>query len=168
MVDGKWMVGALSASGVLVALTLTGKKSVTAARVIPYPAEAIWALLMETSQYREWNPILVSAEGQFEPGGTIRYQMKTSDGTTTPVEPLVRRLVAEREINQFGGLRGVLTFNHTWRLEPVAGGTRVTQHEEYRGIGVWFWNPAWVEEAYRKGLAALDARLGEDGQSPSH
>ena len=73
----------------------------------------------------------------------------------------MRRLVAEQGINQFGGMRCVLTFNHTWRLGPIAGGTRVAQHEEYRGIGVWFWDPAWVEEAYQEELAALDARLGE-------
>ena len=91
----------------------------------------------------------------------MRYDMRTSDGDTTPVAPMVRRLVAEREINQFGGTRGVLTFDHTWRLEPVADGTRVTQHEEYRGIGVWFWDPAWVEEAYGDGLVALEERLRE-------
>ena len=71
----------------------------------------------------------------------------------------MRRLVGGQELNQFGGLRGVLTFDHTWRLEPVAGGTRVTQHEEYRGIGVWFWDPAWVEEAYRDALVALERHL---------
>ena len=51
----------------------------------------------------------------------------------------------------------MLAFDHTWRLEPVPGGTRVIQHEEYRGIGVWFWDPAWYEVAYRDGLAALAA-----------
>ena len=91
----------------------------------------------------------------------MRYQMRTADGGTTPVEPVVRRLVDGREINQFGGMPGILTFDHTWRLEPVAGGTRVTQHEEYRGIGVWFWNPAWVESAYQDGLVALEARLAD-------
>ena len=43
----------------------------------------------------------------------------------------------------------MLTFDHTWRLEAVDGGTRVTQFEEYKGIGVLFWDPAWVEEAYK-------------------
>ena len=71
-------------------------------------------MLMGTSRYREWNPILISAEGGFERGGTIRYQMKAGDGTTTLVEPLVRRLEAEREINQLGGMCGVLSWNK-WR-----------------------------------------------------
>ena len=159
MLTSRWAIGAIVVAAVLVLLALTGRKSVHAERVIPRSAEAIWTALMDTGRYGEWNPIFVSAEGRFEEGGTIRYQMKTGDGAMTPVEPLVRRLVGGQELNQFGGLRGVLTFDHTWRLEPVAGGTRVTQHEEYRGIGVWFWDPAWVEEAYRDALVALERHL---------
>ncbi len=159
MLPSKWVVGALVVVTVLVVLALTGAKAVHAERVIPHSAGAIWTALMDTGRYGEWNPIFVSAEGRFEEGGTVRYAMQTSDGGTTPVEPVVRRLVGEREINQFGGMRGVLTFDHTWRLEPVDGGTRVTQHEEYRGIGVWFWDPAWVQEAYRDALAALEQHL---------
>ncbi|MYE12663.1 MAG: hypothetical protein F4X99_13620 [Gammaproteobacteria bacterium] len=158
----RWVtIGVIALLGVLVLLGLTGHQSVHAERVIPYPAPAIWAVVTDAGGYEEWNPILVRAEGLFEEGRTMRYQMRTADGGTTPVEPVVRRLVDGREINQFGGMRGVLTFDHTWRLEPVAGGTRVTQHEEYRGIGVWFWDPAWVESAYQDGLVALEARLAD-------
>lgn len=156
-----WMIGALALLVALGVLALTGGKSVHAERVIPHPPQAIWAVLMDADGYEDWNPVLVRAEGRFEEGRAMRYDMRTSNGGTTPVAPMVRRLVAEREINQFGGTRGVLTFDHTWRLEPVDGGTRVTQHEEYRGIGVWFWDPAWVEDAYGDGLVALEERLRE-------
>ena len=159
MLTSKWTIGALVAALALAVLAVTGSKSVHAERVIPRSADAIWAALIDAGRYGEWNPIFVRAEGRFEEGATIRYEMKTQDGATTPVEPLVRRLVGGQELNQFGGMRGVLTFDHTWRLEPVAGGTRVTQHEEYRGIGVWFWDPAWVEEAYREALVALERHL---------
>lgn len=156
-----WLLGILVTIALLVVLALTGRKSVHAERVIPHTAEAIWAVLLATERYNEWNPVLVAAEGNFEAGSTMRYQMRTGDGGTTPVDSLVTRLDDEREINQFGGMRGVLTFDHTWILEPAAGGTRVTQHEEYRGIGVWFWNPAWVEAAYSDALVALERHLAE-------
>ena len=156
-----WAVAVFVVLVALVSLALTGSKSVQAERVIPHPAEAIWAVLTDPDGYEHWNPILVRAEGWFEEGRTMRYLMRTADGGATPVESLVRHLVDEREINQFGGMRGVLTFEHRWRLEPAAQGTRVIQQEKYRGIGVWFWNPAWVESAYRDALVALENRLGE-------
>ena len=155
-----WVIAGLAILAVIVILALTGSKSAHAERVIPHPAEAIWAAITDADGYEHWNPILVRAEGEFEEGGTMRYQMRTADGGATPVESLVRRVVHEREINQFGGMQGVLTFSHTWRLEPAAaGGTRVIQHEEYGGIGVWFWSPAWTESAYRDGLVALESHL---------
>ena len=156
----KWAIAVFVLLVAVVSLALTGSKSVHAERVIPHPAEAVWNVLADTGGYEDWNPILVRAEGRLEEGRTMRYLMRTADGDATPVESLVRRLVGEREINQFGGMRGVLTFDHRWRLEPAAGGTRVIQQERYRGIGVWFWDPAWVESAYRDALVALEHRLG--------
>ena len=85
--------------------------------------------------------------------------MKNSDGSISRVSPELRRLKPNREINQFGGIPGLLTFDHTWSLEPAQGGTRVIQHEEYRGIYVWFWDPAWVEQAYHDGLVSLSQRV---------
>ena len=43
--------------------------------------------------------------------------------------------------------------------EPVKGGTKVTQREEYRGIAVWFWDADWVEPAYQKANQALRDRV---------
>ena len=45
------------------------------------------------------------------------------------------------------------------RRTVSTGGTRVIQHEEYRGIGVWFWDPKAVEVAYQQSLVNLKARL---------
>ena len=156
----KWSVGVVLIL-VLASLTLalTGRKSVRAELVIPASPASIWRVLMDTSGYRDWNPIFVSAQGVFKEGGTISYQMQIGDEPAVGVEPTVRQLEVEREINQFGGLRGVLTYNHTWRLEPMGEGTKVSQHEEYRGLYVWFWDPSPVERAYTQALVALQARL---------
>ena len=42
-----------------------------------------------------------------------------------------------RELNQVGSVPLVLTFDHQYLLEPADGGTRIVQHEVYRGLGVW-------------------------------
>ena len=146
--------GALGAVVVL-ASGCVGHKSVHAELVIPASPDRVWEVLTDTSDYAAWNPIFVSVEGEFAEGQTLLYGMKNPEGEVADVEPEIVKLVPEREINQFGGVPGILTFDHTWRLEPMDESTRVTQHEEYRGIYVWFWDPSWVEDAYEASLLGL-------------
>ena len=47
------------------------------------------------------------------------------------------------------------------RARRLDGGTRVVQHEEYRGLGVWFWDASWVEPAYSKANEALRDRVAQ-------
>ena len=160
-----WIVGLIAV--VILALSLLGHKSVHAELVIPAPPEAIWSVLTDAAGYEEWNPVFAGVEGDYREGGKMAYRMRDASGTETDVTATVIKLEPGRELNQFGGMRGILTFDHHWFLEPVEGGTRVTQHEEYRGIGVWFWDPSWFESAYARANEALRnrvAQLKEQGQ----
>ncbi|TPV96719.1 MAG: SRPBCC domain-containing protein [Myxococcales bacterium FL481] len=145
--------------GSTVALSLFGHKSVHAELVIPATPDMIWSVLTDTANYPEWNPVFVQVVGEHREGAKLTYQMKDQTGKTTEVVATVVKLDPERELNQFGGIRGVLTFDHHWRLEAVDGGTKVTQHEDYRGIGVWFWDPSWFETAYANANTALRERV---------
>ncbi|MEM6296482.1 MAG: SRPBCC family protein [Myxococcota bacterium] len=141
------------------ALALTGHKSVHAELIIPAPPDAVWATITDASSYAAWNPVFVKVEGTYEEGSSMQYAMKDASGQTTDVTSTVVKADPGVELNQFGGIRGVITFDHHWLLEPVEGGTRVTQHEEYRGLGVWFWDPSWYEGAYGRALEGLRDRL---------
>ena len=145
--------------GVIVALSLLGHKSVHAELVIPAPPEAIWSVLTDAAGYKDWNPVFTRVEGEYREGAKMAYQMRDESGKETSVTATVVKFDEARELNQFGGMRGILTFDHHWFLEPVEGGTRVTQHEEYRGIGVWFWDPSWFETAYARANEALRDRV---------
>ncbi|MEM7310863.1 MAG: SRPBCC domain-containing protein [Planctomycetota bacterium] len=142
----------------LLVLMWTGRKSVHTELVVPAPPEAVWAVLMDTGSYGDWNPVLVSAEGALAEGNGIDYTMRQPDGKESPISARVTSLVERQELRQFGGIRGVLTFDHRYTLEPAPEGTRVTQHEEYRGIGVHFWDASWVEPAYARVNEALGER----------
>ena len=149
--------------GIVVAgLVSSGCKSVDARLTIPASAEEIWSVLMDGEHYGEWNPVLVGVEGEFREGATLTYQMMTESGEAAEVEARVVKLDPERELNQAGGYWGILTFDHHWILEPVEGGTRVTQHEDYEGIGVLFFDPSWFEAAYGRGNRALRDRVLAD------
>ena len=71
----------------------------------------------------------------------------------------VATLAPSKELRQTGGVPGLLTFDHQWLLKPVDGGTKVTQHEVDRGLGLWFWNSDWIEPSYAKTLEALKERV---------
>lgn len=105
--------------------------------------------------------MLIPLEGEFEQGEKLTYQMNQPDGKQTKVTAKVIKRVNEKVLNQYGGIPGILTFNHKWLLEPVDGKTRVIQHEEYRGVWVWFWDYSWVEPAYQKANEALRDRVNK-------
>ncbi len=145
----------------VVLLALFARKSVQTELTIEAAPEDVWAVLIDPTSYAEWNPILVAVEGTFEEGATMAVDMRNPDGSITAMTPRVKELLPGSKLNQFGGIPGVLTYDHTWSLESVDGGTRVLQFEEYRGIGVLFWNPASVEAAYNEANTNLKALFDE-------
>ncbi len=145
----------------VIAMALLGHKVVHTEIVVPAPAEAVWGVLTDPAGYAEWNPIFVRVEGEFREGAEMHYRMRDHTGKESDVTSKVVRFAEQQLLNQFGGLRGILTFDHTWQLEPVEGGTRIIQHEEYRGVGVWFWDASWVKPMYQRANEALQARVLE-------
>jgi hypothetical protein len=148
-------------------LVFWGCKAVHTEITIPAEPEIIWSVLTDASGYKVWNPVLVPIEGDLREGEKLKYQMTQPDGKQSEIMARVKKIVELQELNQSGGIPGILTFDHKWLLDPVDEGTRVTQHEEYRGIWVWFWDAGWVEPAYRKANEALRdrvAHLKKNGQ----
>ena len=158
----RWIVAIGLLLTLCIALALFVRKSVHAELTIQADPHQVWAVLTDPDSYPDWNPILIDVEGEFVEGRQLSVNMKNPDGSVTVVSPRVEKVVPNAELNQVGGIPGVLTFDHTWRLEAADGGTRVTQFEEYRGIGVLFWDPAWVEAAYRRANENLRVRIEQD------
>lgn len=153
------LLGALALAVTIMALT--GKKSVHTEIVIPGTPQEIWRIITDPAGYQAWNPILVQAQGSYQEGETISYQMRDESGKDTAVKSKVVSIEPNAHLNQFGGMRGILTFDHHWRLTPQGEGTKVEQFENYRGIGVWFWDPAGVHRLYQRANEALKARVLE-------
>ena len=148
-----WFVGIFG--GVIMTLSLIGCGTVHTEVFIPAAPSAVWSVLIDVVGYEEWNPVLIPIEGNFQQGEKIKYRMIQPDGKESEVKAKVIEVTTEKVLNQFGGIWGILTFNHKWLLDPVDGGTRVTQHEEYRGIGVLIWDYSWVELTYAQANEAL-------------
>ena len=126
---------------------------------IPADPETVWSVLMDAPRYKEWNPLLVPIEGNLQEGQKIKYRMTQPGGKQSELTSRVKKIIEYKELNQGGGIPGILTFNHKYLLEPVDGGTRVTQHEVDRGVGLLFWDSSWVEPTYKKENEALKDRV---------
>lgn len=153
----KWGVPLLLA--VVAAAAVFTKKTFHVETVIAARPENVWAVLVDTSRYGEWNPVFIAVDGAYAEGETITNTVRFPDGSDVDMAATIKTLSDERELRQTGGVPGFLTFDHQWLLEPTEGGTRVVQHEVDRGIWLWFWNSDWIEPAYERVLEALAKRV---------
>lgn len=151
----KWGLPLLSAIAAAGALT---RKTFHVEIFIETTPEQVWAVLTDTAAYPEWNSVFVAVEGAYTPGAKLLNKVRDPSGRILEMTATVVTLAEARGLRQKGGLPGILSFDHQWLLEPVDGGTRVTQHEVDRGIGLWFWNSDWIEPSYAKVNEALARR----------
>lgn len=153
-----WMSVVAATAGALLLLGASGCKTVTAETVIHAKPATVWRVLADARGFEEWNPVHVKVEGVYREGEIIRVHVKDGAGKVSAYQSTVRRVQPNRELVQGGGFPGVLTFAHSFRLEPVETGTRVVQQEKFRGVGVLFVDLEWVEPGYRAVNAALKRR----------
>lgn len=135
---------------VFIILVFTGNKSVHHEITINAAPEKVWKVLIETDDYPNWNPVMELVEGKVQEGNKVKYKFTQDESTTCEIGATVVQLVPNKLLNQKGGIPLVLTFNHRYTLESTENLTKVIIHENYKGIGVNFWNPQPVEEAYKR------------------
>ena len=153
MMDMKYLLsGALV---ILIAAAVFSHKTYKVERIINAPPEAVWDVLMDTSSYGDWNPVFIKVVGSYQQGGSVQNTFQAPTGEIFDVTNRVTELVPQKLLRQKGGMTGIITFDHQWQLQPVEGGTRVTQYEVDRGIYVWFWDDSWIIPSYTKTLDAL-------------
>ena len=155
----KWVVAPLVL--ILIILTFTGKKTFHVEIFIPAPPENVWAVLMDTKAFGEWNPVFTKVEGNYRKGGKIKNQVQAPNDQVMNITAAVTELIENKELRQDGGLWGFVTFDHQWLLEPTEGGTKVIQHEVDKGFYMWFWDSSWIEPSYTRVSEALKERVLE-------
>ena len=155
----KLMIIALGILAVLIILIFTGNKSVHHEITINAAPEKVWKTLIEMGEYPNWNPTMELLEGSVQEGNKVKYRFTQDENTSSEIEATVVEIIPSTLLNQKGGIPLVLTFDHKYVLESTGDSTQVIIHEEYRGIGVNFWNPQPVEEAYKRLNIALKNRV---------
>ena len=142
----------------LIVLVFTGNKSVHSEITINASTEKVWGVITDMKQYPEWNPVMELLNGEVKEGNKVLYRFTQDETTSSEIGATVLKVIPNKLLNQKGGIPLVLTFDHQYLLERSGVSTKVIIHEKYTGIGVNFWNPKAVEEAYQRLNEALKRR----------
>ncbi|MCT4644409.1 MAG: SRPBCC domain-containing protein [Carboxylicivirga sp.] len=144
---------------ILLILASTGRKSVHAEIIIKAKPSQVWKVLMDKAAYADWNTVLVPTEGDLIEGTTVKYMFYQDENNKSVIPSKVKKITENKLLNQGGGMTGILTYNHKYMLEEVSEGTKLIIHEDYRGVGVHFWNPSPVEKAYERLCLQIKKRV---------
>ena len=140
---------------------------------IDAPIERVWAVMLDTEAYGEWNPFVVRAACATPPkvGDPITLHVKWANGggTTSPeritgIEPPhdeegVRRATLAYVFEGWPARLGLVRGTRYQRLSQVPGGpTCYETVEEFSGPLVPLAGPKRVEDGFRRHAEALKKR----------
>ena len=148
LLTSKWMIGLYLLVGLGCFLMLIGKKSVHSKISIDATPSQVWEVITNTSQYNEWNSVMLLLEGSIKEGNLVKYRFTQEEGKQYDIPSRVKKIIPSSLLNQGGGTFGIITFDHKYSLEEKEGKTELIIHEDYRGAFVPFWNPDPVQKAY--------------------
>ncbi|MFC5746056.1 SRPBCC family protein [Actinomadura rugatobispora] len=122
----------------------------------------VWRVLTDLRAYPDWNPFIISAEGEVREGGRLTNKLTQKGGGTLTFSPTILVAAPDRELRWLGRLivPGVLDGEHYFRLEALDGGrTRLVHGERFTGALVPFaGGPLDVADGFRAMNAALKSR----------
>jgi hypothetical protein len=156
-----WVI--LGISVITVTSAFAVKKTFHVETFIEAKPEVVWKALIDESRYSEWNTVMLPLDGEkLVQGKTVKYFMIDQNGKKSEIKTEVKTMIENKELNQVGGMPLILTFDHKYILKEVDGGTMLIQDEIDRGIGLWFWDSSWIEDAYATSANNLKKMIEEN------
>jgi hypothetical protein len=139
-------------------------KEFEASTTIDQPARNVWAVLVDTARWPEWDPFCDRIEGQVAPGAKLKAFTKLSPGRAFPVK--VSQLVPNEKMVWTGGMPlGLFKGERSYTLTPQGDRTRVVVREVFTGpmLALIAGSLPDMTEAFDKFVQGLKARA--EGQA---
>lgn len=123
----------------------------------------VWKHLSDFERYEQWNPFVISAQGEAVEGGQIKATIKPPEGNAMDFEPTLLVVQEESELRWIGELLipGLFDGEHYFKISPTADGNiEFIQGEIFTGLLAWILIPS-IEADTKAGFEAMNAALKE-------
>ncbi|PKB82943.1 MAG: polyketide cyclase [SAR202 cluster bacterium Io17-Chloro-G9] len=103
---------------------------------IAAPPEGVWSILTGFASFHEWNPFMLTAQGEAIPGNRLQVRLQPPGGMAMTFKPTVLNAEPNRELRWLGHLLlpGLFDGEHYFLIEDRGeGGARFIQGERFTG-----------------------------------
>ncbi len=130
--------------------------------------DRVWSVLGDPRSHRDWNPFIVSMEGELTEGATLVNRMRPEGSREMSFRPTVLKVEPGRELRWLGRLLLPRIFDgeHYFLLDEHEGGTRLIHGEHFRGVLLWFMDIRRFRSDFERMNAALKTRVETAAVAP--
>lgn len=121
----------------------------------------VWNHLSSFNRYEQWNPFVISAQGEAIEGEQIQVTIKPPGGKPTNFQPTLIVVQEEREIRWLGQflVPGLFEGEHYFKMSPTADGNiELVQGESFSGLLAWLLMPL-IEADTKAGFESMNAAI---------
>jgi hypothetical protein len=123
---------------------------------IDAPPSVVWGVLTDFGGFHEWNPMVVSAEGQATEGSTATLHYRSNIGLHLRFRVRITRSDADRELRWVGSRLGI-SGEHYFQLMAEGSASHFVHGEVFRGplagrMGFLFRDQVPVFETFNRAL----------------
>lgn len=138
------------------------------------PAGAIWEELIKVKEWPKWKPFikktsLGSGAEKLSLGAKMKMNLALAGKPAAPLSVTISAFEANRYLAWSGGVKGLLSAVHSFKLEEQGPATKVITREEFKGVLLglvsFVVKPADLEKLHEQWLLAIKQRM-ESRTSP--
>ncbi len=119
------------------------KKEIRTEIEIDAPAAKVWSILADFKRFREWNPFVISVEGEPKVGETLKIEVQLPGSRKLDFTPLVLKAEPDRELRWVGDLPlGAFRGEHFYVIEAISDSkVKFVHGEQFSG---WMVRLIWL------------------------
>lgn len=130
------------------------------------PADKVWKVLTDLSQFQQWNPFIRQIGEEVREGARLKVFIQPPGKKGMTFKPKVTRVISGREFRWLGHLLvpGLFDGEHIFEISPISENcVRFVQRERFSGILLrLLWHS--LDTSTRQGFNEMNAAIKEKAE----